>query len=363
MQTSRKLTSELSRHVPAASRWFTADVALTTLAAWQKNPLEFSRTAKATRLPLRVIDLEQATTQGYVSVRHEDGYRSVWIFAKAGSDYDLLKRYDQTRVSPGAIGTPHGWFWGLQHENFQLAAKFLRFFGPLNPVTLRLDGGDEYAPLDLGDFWNKRRRFNAVTKLWINLESIPTLRTSWAELHACLKEIDDADDFPLGSSPKPDVSGHMELDLPILQELRNRALNGESIKNWLEKQEAATLRQGAISLVTGELHAHLWHLAHWQAGAQTVRPGFELTLIPNNLWSALWYLFALDTQLGVGWRICPNHQELFYPPRKDRFYCTPEEQQTQSKLAWWEEHKHEQLARRRVERRQQRKLETGTPRR
>lgn len=345
-----------------------ADVMPATLESWRRKPSEFLGTAKATRLPLRAIDLEQGIQDGYVSVLHEDGYRSVWILLKLGSDYDWLKIFHRAKTSTKVLATPHGWFWGLPHENFDLAAKFLKLFGPLYPVMLRLNGtpdyaGDDYAWLDLGDFWNKHLRFKAVTKLWICLEDIDALQKSWEELHSCLKQIDDADDFPLGSIPRPYASGNVGLDLPILCDLRNQAASGQSVKNWLEKQGAATLRQESLALVTSELHAHLWQLSHWRECAGTVRPSFELTLIPDNLWSALWYLFALDTQLGVGWRICPNHQKLFYPPRKDRFYCTPEEQQTQSKLAWWETHKQEQLARRRVERRQQRKLETGAPRR
>jgi hypothetical protein len=323
-----------------------------TLAAWRKDPSEFKGTIRA-RTALRDIDLKQATSTGYASVRHEDGCRSVWIFLKAGSDIDWLEIHHRAEVSAKALMTPHGWFWGLPHENFELATKFLKYFGPFSPVILQLNGAD-YAPLDLGDFWNKRLRFNAVTKLWINLENIPALRKNWAELHACLKKIDVADDFPLGSIPKPDASGHVELDLPILEDLRNQAPNGESVKNWLEEQDAATLAEEAISLVAGELHAHLWHLADWRTGAGTVRPSFELTLVPVSLWSALWYLFALDTQSGVGWRICPNDQRLFYPPRKDRFYCTTEEQQLHSKLEWWETHKETELEKRRAARRESR---------
>src|ERR1035438_4536027 len=186
----------LSRHVAVASRWFTADVMPATLAAWRKDPSEFKGTIKA-RTALRDIDLKQATSTGYESVRHEDGYRSVWIFLRAGSNIDWLKIHRRAKITAQALATPHGWFWGLPHENFGLAAKFLKFFGPFGPVTLRLNGGDEYAWVDLGDFWNKHLRFKAVTKLWITLEDIGALRLSWAELHACLKQIDVADDFPL----------------------------------------------------------------------------------------------------------------------------------------------------------------------
>jgi hypothetical protein len=239
----------------------------------------------------------------------------------------------------------------MPHENLELAAKFLKFYGPFNRLTLQLNGGDEYAWLDLGDFWNKQLRFHAVTKLWINLENIPALRESWAELQARLSQIDDADQFPLGSIPRSEGNGNVELELEMFQPLRSLASDGDNIRSWLEKQDPAAMNQEAIELVTGELHGHLRHLAHWRPSAGNVRPGFELTLVPDSLWSALWYLFALDTQLGVGWRICPNHQKLFYPSRKDRFYCTPKEQQQRSKLEWWERHKDAELQKRREARR------------
>jgi hypothetical protein len=140
--------------------------------------------------------------------------------------------------------------------------------------------------------------------------------------------------------------------LRILQHLRQLASTGESGRDWLEKTiDAPTLREETISLVEGELHGQLWQLARWRRAPRDLRPGFELALFPNSLWSALWYLFALDTQSGTGWRICPDHKRLFYPPRKDRFYCTTEEQQLHSKLAWWQNHKETELEKRRAARR------------
>jgi hypothetical protein len=316
------------------------------------KPSEFTRTVKA-RSAFASIDLARAIQHGYESFHHEDGRRSVWVFPRTGQNYDLLDLYRRSKKLTSALATPHGWFWRLPDENLELAAKFLQRFGPFEPLTFRLNGGDEYTSLDLGDFWNKQRRFHAVTTLWINLENIAALRESWLELHARLEEIDIADEFPLGSIPKRVESGHIELDLTLFQELRSLPPHADHVRSWLQVQDPSALIHEAIELVTSELHGHLRHLAHWRPSADATRPRFELTLIPDNLWSALWYLFALDTQAGVGWRICPTHQRLFYPPRKDRFYCTSKEQCRHSSQKWWNGNKDEQLEKRRAARRRQ----------
>ncbi len=333
------------------ARWFTAEATPAALAAWRRNPAEFSNTVKARTPAFGEIDLTEALQNGYVSFRHEDGRRTVWMFLRVGEDYDLLKLYHGARKLHTAVATAHGWFWGLPYENFDLAARFLKNFGPFGKLTLELNGAGQYSLLDLGDFWNKQRRFHAVTKLWINLEHVAALRESWIELHARLGQIDVADEFPVGSIPKRDESGHVELELTLFQELRT--LPAERVRNWLDNQNPERLRLDAVELVTGELHGHLGDLARWRPRTGPVRPSFELILVPDNLWSALWYLFARDTQLGVGWRICPNHNKLFYPPRKDRFYCTANEQQRQSKQRWWDRNKEPELRKRREARRRE----------
>ena len=57
---------------------------------------------------------------------------------------------------------------------------------------------------------------------------------------------------------------------------------------------------------------------------------WRMELEMGSLWEALWELFAWDTA-GVWWRRCPHCQKLFYPKRKDQFYCTPRQQALGSK--------------------------------
>ena len=126
---------------------------------------------------------------------------------------------------------------------------------------------------------------------------------------------------------------------------------------WLQAADPKTLRKEAIDIVQNELNAHLAaYWPRWQALDGGTRPRFGLATSGGSLWTELWYLFALDTSVKYGWRICREHlDKVFYPPRKDRYYCTPEEQQQYSRIRWWNLHKQEQLRRRKETRQRDKK--------
>ncbi len=348
------LRSALSRHTEAF-HGRRASACERTLVAWGRSPSQFKNTVKA-RTQLRDLDLQQALSDGYASIQHEDGYRTVWIFLEPRQEYDLVEEYWRARQRAQLALTPHGWFWHLPPEDLQLAAKFWKNFGSIGwPITLNVHTSTvegEYFWLDLGDFWNKQRRFKAVTKLWVALEDINELRKSWAELRVELTQINSAEDFPLGAAPKPEGSGFNWLESPLCEYLTSPDSKDRSSENALNEMEGPTLQRETVSIVQWELNAQLRAVPGWQPQSNMTRPGFELTLVPVTLWSAMWYLFALDTQANVGLRICPHCNKLFYPPRKDRLYCTSELQVQHSKLEWWQQHKDEELQKRKAKRRQ-----------
>lgn len=70
--------------------------------------------------------------------------------------------------------------------------------------------------------------------------------------------------------------------------------------------------------------------ARWVAEGEALRLRIPP---PTSLWEMIWQLFAADTT-SVSWRICPHCQELFYPPRTDRYYCTSRQQILASKREW-----------------------------
>lgn len=353
VQLSAKLFYELSRHSTWGDQWWGASVSKQLMNALGQNPSEFKNVVRARSA---LADLGDLVSKGYVSDKHTDGSLSIWICLKREQTYNLLREYGKARELRKVRATAHGWFWSLPEGDLPKAVKFWRRFGQLEPpVVFRLSGvGDEYKPLDLGDFWNKQRRFRAVTKVWLSLEDIPGLRRSWVEFKKQLEAIDAAEDFPFGSLIFRGGTLPTEIDSPLLAQLRDA--DQRSFEEWLNQMDDLALRGQSISLIECELNAQLGALSVWRYMYGAEKPGFKLAPIPRTLWSALWYLFLLDANVGTGLRICPHCRELFYPPRKNSQYCTTELQSHYAQIRWWEKNKEQELAKRRASRE---KLRTG----
>ena len=80
---------------------------------------------------------------------------------------------------------------------------------------------------------------------------------------------------------------------------------------------------------------------------------FQIVPAAPSLWAAIWHLFARDTTEGLGWRVCPHCSKLFYPKRKDSYFCESRYQKLYAAGRWWEEHKESELASRRKKRARQ----------
>ena len=105
---------------------------------------------------------------------------------------------------------------------------------------------------------------------------------------------------------------------------------GDVIRGPIERRDEDP-RAIALYIVK---HA-IQHYAHgisfdWVPGRGQHADKFYRHLHYGSLLAAIWDFFAADTA-GVPWRICPNDQNIFYPPRADRFYCTSAEQVAASK--------------------------------
>jgi hypothetical protein len=104
--------------------------------------------------------------------------------------------------------------------------------------------------------------------------------------------------------------------------------DAQDFRHWLDTGRADP-RTLALYFVKHEIQHYTQNIRFdWQPRKRADK--FYRCLKYGSLLAAIWDLFSADTA-GIPWRICPNHQKVFYPPRADRFYCTSTEQVAASK--------------------------------
>jgi hypothetical protein len=145
------------------------------------------------------------------------------------------------------------------------------------------------------------------------------LRSAFLKLNEQIGLLDAADSFPVGI---PKVFRRASR-LPLAYDQRRFA-------DWIGSASDAEVKEAAIGVVQRELVGQLQNRLPWW-----IRTGpdlrFELTLLRGTLWHIMWEMLAWDTSSRTSWRICPHCGKLFYPPRRDRFYCTSRQQVLASK--------------------------------
>lgn len=234
--------------------------------------------------------------------------------------YDLRAKYEKAREKDDPLLSPHGFFRSLQFGNRKHALEFTHTFGSLTwkPRAFR-NGADLYTRLNLGEFWAKHRRYCRVAALIENHSRPADMRDALSTLQKEIALLDVADSFPLG--------------LPrAFSGASRRPLGTDTAKfdKWLESAGDDNLRKLAERVIHREFVGQLQERKPWW-----IRKGpelrFELTLLSGTLWNIMWEMLAWDTSSGVSWRTCPHCGKLFYPPRRDRFYCTSRQQVLASK--------------------------------
>jgi hypothetical protein len=133
------------------------------------------------------------------------------------------------------------------------------------------------------------------------------------------------DDLPLGTElGPPPANTSREYFFPW-------QLSEQSGDEWLTHASMKELRDCALYLVNIELNAHMCgRRIVWHRGSEPLGEKFRPVIWVDSLWSAIWEFFGMD-MTGLSWRRCPHCQRLFYPKRKDQFYCTPRQQALASK--------------------------------
>jgi len=246
-----------------------------------------------------------------------------------GDQYSPREARERAIKKRNPFLSPHSTFRGIR--NTYQAIQFLRDFGPLSSdssATLLVKRDPPNNPqffIRLDEFARLQQKFAAITDLWEKLPDIDLLRQAW-------KQILSASHPPfvlfltMGRwrpfEGSPGIGG-----FPLLE---------SGLAEWLASSPPDELRGMTFGLIAHETRQHLAAEIEWIVRPDEFkRPRFTPSAPFTSLWAWMWEAFALDTAAGVSWKICPHCGKVFYPPRRDRFFCTPRQQQLHSKRAWW----------------------------
>lgn len=240
--------------------------------------------------------------------------------------YNVRKTHERAQGKHDPLLAPHGFFRALRYGNNLHAVEFLKTFGPLK-LSLPERLGTETLVVSFEEFWAMHRRFCLVAELWESLDDPERLRGAWRTVYQHRAQASSAEELPMGALAILDSSGAEQweaLALPWKAEQN-------PFEKWLPSALTSTLRDHALSLIHRELNLHMRQRAFvWERGWESTGRKFRPVTHVDSLWSMIWELFGLDTA-GLSWRRCPHCQKLFYPKRKDQFYCTPRQQALASK--------------------------------
>ena len=301
--------------------------------------------------------------------------------------YSFAEVYAEAQLKKDPYVSPHGTFRGLAMGNRWHAIRFLEEFGPLtaNPREM---GKGKIIRVELTDFWEQQRRFSLVAKLYQNRDDPKALRTAIDEYLDFFPTVAWTDNqyrelvqgfLAAKERLRTELAGldarARSLDLEDLEEsIRVSAADAASfglapktMRNLrriaVARDLAEALHQPEKSLVTETTKMaftldpeHVRHrlaegddtrsIALWfvqkeiQYGTRGIRfswshadgdDRFYPSIHFDSLLSAIWDQFARDTNQRLQPRICPNDGNLFYPRRRDQFYCTSQEQTQASK--------------------------------
>lgn len=319
-----------------------------------KNPVE-SRIFESLPTPA----LPQSVLDCVCWIRRSDRLHPFFLFLAQWTPYEVGVAYEKAKTEFDGQFSPHTAFRSLSAGNNWAAVDFVNEFGPLElldeseprrsltQVDL-LDFGEffpgEKEPppkergvwVDVEDFWEKHKRFTSVAKLWETRENHSNLVMALGEL-AYLSVYPPIGALRVGQSYSPANPFPWE--------------DGKFLE-WRRKANENVATQAVSEIIKKELdlQAHQMEI-RWRC-PDPRRLAFQLAPHPKSLWMAIWHLFARDTVEGIGWRICPHCSKVFYPKRKDSYFCESKYQKLHAANRWWSEHSEAELDKRRKERAQ-----------
>jgi hypothetical protein len=301
-----------------------------------------------------LTELSESAGERWPRIRVDNTHSSdSRIIGRVTDHYNVREAHDEARLKGDPCLSPHGMFRSLAAGNRKHSVEFLETFGPLAEGR-----GKHIVGVALDDFWAEHRRFLLVTRVYENrndpkrrrkaldeylaetnrpltdddfrkvAENLvnfkATLGTQWAKYPAArnITELEEAQELEQAKYPQPGK----EEPKPS-EELPQ--YDAELLRYRLDEGDDARLL--ALLVVNAEIQYHTSGIRFlWKIGHGRRSDSFYRRLQYDSLLAAIWDLFAADTT-AIPWRICPRDQNIFYPPRTDRFYCTSAEQVAASK--------------------------------
>ena len=287
-------------------------------------------------------------------VRRHATLRPFFLFVPCFQPYNVEDAYERAKAQSDGQYSPHTAFRRLGPGNAWEAVDFVNEFGPLELLDeseprrplrqedlLDLDEVifDEEEPvprercvwIDVDDFWNKQKRFVAVAKLW---ESRESLQGMWS----ALSELATLSVYPQIGARRRGQQFFWGSAFPW---------DDGKFHKWVRGANMERLLAASAEIIKAELNLQAHEMRIQWTCSDPSRQEFRIVPAAPALWPAIWHLFARDTSEGLGWRACPHCSKLFYPKRKDSYFCESKYQKLHAANRWWNEHSEEELDKRR----------------
>lgn len=248
--------------------------------------------------------------------------------------YNVREVYELAQKRKDPLLSPHGMFRHLAPRNNYHAVQFLERFGPLKHQGISLAEAKKrklrkasdvvrVKVVDLTNFWDCHAEFCVANQLYEALDDKKLLSAAWKELIEIPKPLPwfSKDTFRF-IEKLPGISVAGEIGPPTAKTYF------QNYKRWILDADFREQQTEALAVIDFALNHYLkdrW--LHWE---EYEPRKFRMVLAFRTLWDGIWELFAWDTA-GITWRRCPHCQGLFYPKRKDQFYCNPRQQALASK--------------------------------
>jgi len=337
----------------------------TPLLLWHKGQIRPAAQREIARLlekPIesRIFDalptptLTESPVDHVCWVRRWDRCKPFFLFVPDWRPYRVEDAYEEARTQSDGQYSPHTAFRSVSHVSVVDAIDFVNEFGPLelldeSPASrqplrpedlldfddvLSGDPRERCVWVDVEDFWQKHRRFCTVVRLWELRESPKAMLSALSEVAAL--------------SVYPDIGARREGESYTPSSIF--PWKDGYFNEWVRKAKDKQLMDASAEIIKSELSLNTDRMRlSWRCPSPS-QLQFQLVPYATSLWSAIWHLFARDTSQGLGWRICRHCSKLFYPKRKDSYFCESRYQKLHAASQWWHEHKETELEKRRKER-------------